>query len=111
MSFPATHVVAAGDDVWTNSFRDPRMNHKITDFSFHSHQITRPHLEPLRMRRMHPKGIRVGDFVKPFRIGAARVNLHREAESGDQDHLITLEIVGMHMTLDVSRQRIYRPAP
>ena len=63
------------------------------------------------MNRMNPERIGVRDFVKPFGIGAAGVNLCGEPEGGDQDRLIRCEIVGVYVALDIGRDGVFRPAP
>src|SRR5207248_6449543 len=63
------------------------------------------------MTRMQPKGICVRDFIQPFRVRTASVNLDRQTESRDQDRLICFKILGMNVAGDVSRNCAFRPAP
>ena len=103
--------MTAGDDARSNAFRHPGAHDEVTNLSFHAHQIAGAHAEFRRMAGMKPERIRVRDFIEPLRVGAARVNLHRQAESRDQNRLIWFEIVRMNVALDVSRNRILGPAP
>ena len=41
------------------------------------------------------------NFIKPFGVGAARVNLHGQSERGDEHHLASFEMIGMDVTLHI----------
>src|SRR5713226_3940512 len=111
MYFPTPHVMAASDDARFDAFGYPGAHYEIANLSFHAHQVAGLYVEVRRMRSMQPERIRVRDFVQPLRVGAARVNLNRQTESRDQNRLIRFEIIRMNMALDVSRYRVFAPAP
>ena len=80
VDFPAAHVMTAGDDAGFDSFGHPGAHHKVTNLSFHAHQIAGAHAEFRRMARVQPERVRVRDFIQPLRVRAARVNLNRQTE-------------------------------
>src|SRR2546423_11129086 len=111
MNFPSPHVMTARDDAGLDAFSHPGAHDEISNLSFDPHQIACAYAESGRMTRVQPKRIRMRDFIQPFRVRAARVNLDRQTESRDQDRLIRLKIFRMNVTGDVSRNRAFRPAP
>jgi hypothetical protein len=54
---------------------------KVSNLSFHAHQIAGAHAEFRRVTGVQPERIRVRDFIQPLRVGAARVNLNWQTES------------------------------
>src|SRR5882724_6981004 len=111
MSLPTTHVMTAGDDAGLNAFGHPGFDHEIANLSFDPHQIACADAHGSRMRRMQPERIRVRNFIQPLRICTPGVNLNRQTKCRDQDSLISLQIVWMNMTLNVSWDRVFAPAP
>src|SRR5215813_3145825 len=60
---------------------------------------------------MDPERICMRDLVEPLCIGAASVDLNGQPECGNQDGLVFFEVVGMNMTLHISGNSVFRPAP
>ena len=111
MNFPTAHVMTAGDDARLDAFSHPGAHHEVSNFSFDPHEITGAHAELGCMTRVQPQRIRVRDFIQPFRVRAASVNLDRQTESRNQDRLICLEIFGVNMASDVSWNCAFGPTP
>src|SRR6185369_13857807 len=109
--FPAAHVVRTGDNAWANAFSYPGTHDVVTNFRFDSQQVASAYTEARGVVGMNPKRIRVRDFIEPLRVGAARVNLYRQAKRRNQNRFTGLEIVGMNVTLDVGRQGELAPTP
>src|SRR5687768_7701604 len=63
------------------------------------------------MASMNPQRIGMRDFVEPLGVSAARMDLDRQTKSRDQYCLISFEIVGMDVTLNVIGNRILMPTP
>src|SRR6266850_2228815 len=103
--------MAARHDSGLDAFGHPGAHDEISNLSFHAHQISRADPEFHRVAGVQPKRIRVRNLIQPLRIGTARVNLNRQTKSGNQDCLIGFEIVGVNVTLDVSRNRVFMPSP
>src|SRR5262245_24550152 len=104
-------MMTAGDHVGSNAFGNPCRNDEVANFRFDAQQISSSNAQPCGMRRMDPQRIGVRDFVKPLCIGASSMDLNRKSEGGNKNGLILLEIVGMDVTLDVSWNSVFRPAP
>jgi len=111
MNFPTAHVMAARDDPGLDSFGHPRAHYKISNFCFDTDQVAGTQAKFGRMTGMQPKRVCVGDFIQPFRIGTAGVNLNRQTESRDQDRLIRFETFRMNVTDDIRGNRALAPAP
>src|SRR5436189_2837 len=80
-----------------DAFSDPGTHDEISNLSFDANQIAGFHFQALSVRRMEPERICVRDFIEPFRIRAARVNLNWQTERRDQNCLIRLEVLGMNV--------------
>src|ERR1044072_4377075 len=91
------------DDAGPNSFRHPRRHDVVANLCFYTYEIAGAHVQFRCMAGMDPEWIRVRDLVEPLRVRAARVNLHGETESRDQNRLIIIEIVFVNVTLEVNR--------
>ncbi len=110
--FPAAHVVTARDHSRADALGDPGFDYEVADIGLDPQQITRANAaETHRITRMNPERIGMGDLVEPFRIGAARVYLDGHAESGDEDHLVLVQLLRMDVALDIAGDGMLRPAP
>src|SRR6266498_3404799 len=111
MYLPSPHVMTARDDAGLDAFSYPSLHHEVTYLSFDPHQIAGLYTQLRRVARMQPERICVRDFIQPLCVRAARVNLNRQSKSRDENCLVSFEIVRMNMTLDVSWNRVFMPAP
>src|SRR6185436_10717227 len=102
---------AAGDDTGADAFRHPGLDDEVADARLDAHELSVAHADALRVRRMEPERIRVGDLVEPLRVRAARVDLHRQAEGRDERHFAGFEILAMDVAADVARRGEVGPAP
>ena len=80
LQFPTPHVVTTGDHAGPNPFGHPRLDHEMTDFCGHPHEISRPHINPCGIDGIQPEGIGMRDLVQPFGVGAAGVDLHWQSK-------------------------------
>src|SRR5437868_7812536 len=80
LQFPTPHVMTASDDARLNSFRYPRSHDEVADLRLDAHKIARHNTDAGCVLGVNPERIGVRDLVKPFRIRAARVYLHGQAE-------------------------------
>ena len=78
---PAAHVMTARDDARFDSFGHPGAHDEISNLGLDAHQVASSHTELCRVARMQPERIRVRNFIQPFCVRAACVNLNREAKS------------------------------
>ena len=108
---PATHVMTTRNYARFDSLGNPRGNHVIPNLRFNSDKVTSLDAVFICVRRVNPKWVGVRNFVKPLGVRATSVNLNCESESGNENCLIGFEIVGMDVTLDVSRDRVLGPPP
>src|SRR6266542_6672451 len=103
--------MAARHDAGPNPLGDPRLDDEVSDAGLHAHELAGRHADALRVARMNPERIRMRDLVEPLRIRAARVNLNRQTEGGDERHLGWLQALGMNVTAGVYGDRHLRPSP
>ncbi|MGB9182059.1 MAG: hypothetical protein WCB68_22715, partial [Pyrinomonadaceae bacterium] len=61
---------------------------EVANLCFDANKIAGLHSESRSMFGVNPERVRVRDFVKPFCICAARVNLRRQAKSLDENGLV-----------------------
>jgi len=85
---------------WRSAGR--HLDDEMTDLGLDPHQVAGHDAEAQRVGRMEPERIRLGDLVEPFRIGAAGVDMDRQAKGRDQRHLPGLESARMDMAQDVA---------
>src|SRR6267142_2487922 len=78
---PAPHVMATGNDARPNPLGYPRAHDVVTNLSLYTQQIASANAEFRSMSSVNPERIGMRDFIQPLGIGAARMNLHRQAKS------------------------------
>jgi hypothetical protein len=82
----------------TDPGRMPSVTHalttKVPDLGRDAHEVTSTQVSQAPgVARVDPQRVRVREFVEPFRVAAARVDLRRQTERGDQRHLPGLEML------------------
>src|SRR3954454_8854938 len=104
-------MMAACDYARSDALCYPGLYDKVTNLSFNAHQVTSLDSELFGMARMNPQRIGVCDLVKPFRVGASRVDLYGQAECRDQNRLILVQLFRVYMALDIGRNGNIAPSP
>ena len=111
MEFPAPHVVAARHHPGPDPLGDPGFDHEVADLRLDPHELPGLDSHPSGVGRMNPERVGMGDFVKPLGVRAAGMDLHREPERGDEEHLVRGEVLGVNMALYIGRDRELGPSP
>ena len=111
MQLPAAHVVAAGNHVRADAFGHPCLHHEVTDLSFDPEEIAGAYRHAIGVDRVDPQRVAMGDLGQPLGVGAAGVDVDRQAERRDQHHLIPIDAIAVDVTLDVRGHGVFRPAP
>ena len=105
--------MAASHDAWANAFGHPHLVDEVPDARADAHQVGRLDAQARRIFGMHPHRVRVRQLVEPLAVAGTRVDQRGQAEGRDERVLAlgAIEVLAVHMALDVLRQRVLRPAP
>jgi hypothetical protein len=62
---------------------------------------------------MHPQRVGVRNLVEPLGIAGTRMDQRRQAEGRQQDvfTLVVINLIPMHMALDIAWHGVLRPVP
>src|ERR1051326_7966987 len=106
-------MVRTPDDSRTNSFCHPDAIDKVADTGLNPHKITSADAKTRGITCVQPNRIFMRDLVQPLCIPGAAVNERREAEGREEKHLsfIYVDVVPVHVALDVCGNGALRPAP
>ena len=110
---PTADMMRARDDTGLDPFGHPNFVDEVTDLRMDFEQIAGLDVEILGIFRIDPERVAIGYFVQPLGVPRPRVNQGRQAKCGKQQHFagIEIDIVGMHMALDVAGNGMLRPLP
>ena len=92
---PAAHVVRAGHDTGPDALGDPGPGHEVADLGLHPDQVAGAlDPQPGGVGGVDPERVGVRELVEPLGVGGAGVDLGRQAEGGQQHHLVLGEVAG-----------------